>query len=87
VRLDRDAVSAVELDEVQRRHQADHRRRTCLVAADLQRVLGGPLAVRVVDDPCGEPQHAALDRGQRIEVQVVRRGRGEVDRAHFDAAH
>ena len=31
-----------------------------------------PLAVRVVDDPDGEPQHAPLDRGERREVGLTR---------------
>ena len=68
VGLDADAVASVEVGEPERSHERDHRRRRRLVAAHLERVAARPLAVRVVDDPHGEPQDAALDRSERGEV-------------------
>ena len=38
------------------------------MAADLEVVVLRALAVRVVDDPRREPEHAALDRGQHLEI-------------------
>ena len=68
VGLDADAVARVHVGEPERRHQGHHRGRRRLVAADLQRVAARPLAVRVVDDAHGEPEHPALDRRERCEL-------------------
>jgi hypothetical protein len=73
VRLDRHAVLGAQLGEPERGHQADHRGARGLVAADLHAGAVLAHAVGVVDDRRGEPQHAALDRPQRVEIR--RRGR------------
>ena len=52
----------------ERRHQGDHGGRRGLMAADLEVVTFRPLAVRIVDDPGGEPEHPALDRGHCLEI-------------------
>ena len=68
VRLHRDPVLRLQVEEVEGRHQRDHRGRRGLMAADLEVVTLRPLAVRVVDDPGREPEHPALDRGHRLEI-------------------
>ena len=68
VGLDADAVARVHVRKPQRGHQGHHRGRRRLVAADLQRVAARPLAVRIVDDAHGEPEHPALDRRERCEL-------------------
>ena len=68
VRLHRDPVLRLQVEEVEGRHQRDHGGRRGLMAADLEVVTFRPLAVRVVDDPGREPEHPALDRGHRLEI-------------------
>ncbi len=58
----------------QGRHDGDERRRRRLVAADLEAVPLGALAVGEVDHPRREPEHAALDLLQRREVGSGREG-------------
>ena len=62
--------SALEIARTRARSSADHRRRRRLVAADLERVRRRPLAVRVVDDPHRQPQHAPLDLGEGGQLGV-----------------
>ncbi len=73
VRLDRHAVLGAQLAEPERRHQAHHRSARGLVAADLHARAVLAHAVGVVDDRRRQPQHAALDCPQRVEVSC--RGR------------
>ena len=61
VRLHGDPVATAQPVEVERRHDGDERRRRGLVAADLETVVGGSLAVREIDHARRQPQHAALD--------------------------
>ena len=73
VRLDRHAVLGAQLREPERAHEAHHRGARRLVAAHLHAGAVLAHAVGVVDDGRGEPQHAPLDRSQRVEIR--RRGR------------
>ena len=68
VRLDRHPVVGAQVPEPQRGHDRDHRRRRGLMAADLQAAGIGPDPVRVVDDRRGQPEHLALDLGQRVQA-------------------
>jgi len=68
VRFDAHAVRRFQDAEVQRGHQAHHRRAARLVAADLHAGAVLADAVRVVHDAGGQPQHALLDALERLEV-------------------
>ena len=72
VRLDRHAVGRLEVREPQRGHERDHRRARGLVAAHLDPARVQPHAVGVVDDGGGQPQDAALDRVEDVEVGLRR---------------
>ncbi len=74
VRLHADAVGRLEHAEPERGHERDHRRARRLVAADLHARAVRAHAVGVVDDRGGQPQHAALDRVERLEVDLRLRG-------------
>ncbi len=78
VRLDRDAVGAAQMMEVQRRHDRDHRRRRRLVSADLHARRRVAHLVGVMDDGRREPQHPVLDRAQRVHVDGWRHEQGRV---------
>jgi hypothetical protein len=77
VRLDRDAVGRLEEREPQGGHQRHHRGARGLVAADLDPRRVRAHAVRVVDDRGRQPEHAALDAIEGLEVEI---GRGGGDR-------
>ena len=68
VRLDRHPVVRAQVPEPQRGHDRDHRRRRRLMAADFHPAGIGPDPVRVVDDRRGQPEHLALDLGQRVQA-------------------
>ena len=68
VRLDRHPVLGAQVPEPQRGHDGDHRGGRCLMPADLQAAGVGPDPVRVVDDRRGQPEHLALDLGQRVHA-------------------
>ena len=72
VRLDGDAVGRAQVVEVQRRHDAHHRGRRRLVAADLHPARRAAHAVGVVDDARREPQDASLDGVEDRDVGVAR---------------
>ncbi len=79
VRLDAHPVRRLEHAEPQRGHQRHHRRARRLVPADLHARPVRAHAVGVVHDRCREPQHAALDLVEDLEVDV---GRGGGRRGH-----
>jgi hypothetical protein len=68
VRLDGDAVTGLQLAEVERGEDRDHRGRGGLVAADLRAIQVRPNTVGVVDHVRREPQHATLDRFERGQL-------------------
>ena len=70
VRLDAHAVRCVEMGEPQGRHHRDQRGARGLVTADLQPVDIGAVVVGMVDHPGRQPQHAALDCVEYIEVRL-----------------
>ena len=76
MRLHRHLVVAVQVGEPQRSHDADHRGRAGLVAADLD-LAGRPVVVGHIHDAHGQPEQALLDllqRGQRgLAERVVAR--------------
>ncbi len=85
MRLHRDAVGRPEMLEVERRHDADHRGRRGLMAADLHARGRGADAVGVVHDARREPEHAALHRVEHVERV---RGWGRRDqRVHRSSLH
>ena len=75
VRLDGHTVLGAQLREPERGHQAHHRGARGLVTADLYARAGLAHAVGVVHDRRGEPQHAALDDAQDVEVRSRERRR------------
>ena len=80
VRFHRYAVLGAQLGEPERAHQAHHRRARGLVAAHLHATAVLAHAIGVVHDRARQPQHAPLNRPQRVEVRrcglLRRRGRG-----------
>ena len=70
VRLDADPVRRLERREPQRGHQRHHAGAGGLVAADLHAGAVRPHAVGVVDDAGRQPQHAALDAVQRLQIDL-----------------
>jgi hypothetical protein len=67
VGLHRHHIGGAQRAEVQRGQQADDRGRRGLVAADLEAVARAP-GVGVVHHPRAQPEHAALDALEEVEV-------------------
>ena len=76
VRLHADPVLGGQVGEVQRGHRGDQRGTGGLVAADLDPVPGGPLAVGRVHHPHRQPQHPALDLIQHVQIHGGAAGHG-----------